>query len=305
MTGRSDAWAAVAQASEGAGRNGGALALGSDSHKERFCRMLLDTSEAWEAARIAWPALDDEAQARLTGLPIWDIAVATEGKASKYVLSYAATVGDPLLGEALRRNAFEEARHGKLLSAMVARYGIALGAVAPCAEPQDPEWAFMVTGYSECIDSFFAFGLFAAARQSGFFPIELVQVFEPVMQEECRHILFFVNWAAWHRRNLPWWPRARFAAKTLGVWLFLIWERIKTARDIGGGSNFTAIGHEPIGVDLGPAQLLQLCLSENERRFIGYDDALPRPALVPRLARLACRLLLMTQRRAAPQPSPG
>lgn len=51
-------------------------------------------------------------------------------------------------------------------------YGIELASEAPYEYPSDPEWAYLVTGYSECIDSFFAFGLFEAARRSGFFPPE-------------------------------------------------------------------------------------------------------------------------------------
>src|SRR5690349_18209555 len=80
------------------------------------------------------------------------------------------------------------------------------------------------------IDSFFAFGLFETAKSSGFFPPELVDTFEPVMREEGRHILFFVNWVAWHRRNMPLWRRPYFALKIAAVWAFPIWERIGIAK---------------------------------------------------------------------------
>jgi hypothetical protein len=169
-------------------------------------------------------------------------------------------------------------------------------------KPRDAEWAFMVTGYSECIDSFFAFGLFETAKRSGFFPPELVDTFEPVMREEGRHILFFVNWVAWHRRNMPLWRRPYFALKILAVWAFLIWERIGIARDVGGApqdNNFTVTGAKDLGVDISVADLMDTCLAENDRRLGAYDPRLLRPNVVPRLVRLARRFM----RGAKPVPA--
>ena len=267
---------------------------GSEAHKSLFCRTLLDTFNPYKPAIIDWPALDDEARARLVSLPIWDIAVQTEGRARLNVASYGAVTHDPLLREAIELNAFEEGRHKSVLANMVAAYGIELAPEPQYLTPRDPEWAFMLTGYSECIDSFFAFGLFEAARRSGFFPPALVDTFEPVMQEEARHILFFVNWAAWHRRTMRWWRRPWFELKVLGIWIVLVWERMRIARNVDHGvqdNNFTVTGAKSVGADVSAAQLVDLCLSENLRRMGAYDRRLLRPAAVPALARLASRLL--------------
>ena len=285
----------------------GPIAPGSEAHKATFCRMLLDTHNPYKPSIIDWPELDAEARNRLVGLPIWDIAVQTEGKARLRVLSYANMIADPLLRRAVELNGFEEGRHKEVLSNLVEAYGIRLASEPAYLTPRDPEWAFMVTGFSECIDSFFAFGLFALAKRSGFFPPALVDTFEPVMQEEGRHILFFVNWVTWHERNLAVWRRPFFLAKVLAVWLFLLWERLGLARSVGAAdapatapqdNNFTLTGSKAVGaIDLSVCELIDLCLKENERRLSGYDARLLRPTFVPRLMRLV--RLLMSRRSAA------
>ncbi len=291
----------------------GPIAPGTEEHKTAFCRMLLDTHNPYKPSIIDWPVLDPEARNRLVGLPIWDIAVQTEGKARLRVLSYAELIEDGLLRRAIELDGFEEGRHKEVLSNLVQAYGIALAPEPEYLRPRDPEWAFMVTGYSECIDSFFAFGLFALAKRSEFFPAELVDTFEPVMQEEGRHILFFVNWVAWHRRNLPLWRRPLFVLRVLAVWAFLVWERIGIARGIGSAgpagsgavpqdNNFTLTGSKAVGaVDVSPAALIDICLEENARRLAGYDARLLRPNFVPRLMRLARRFM----RRQTPLPAPA
>jgi len=278
------------------GREAGPVRIGSPQHLRLFARMLLDTHNPYKPAVIDWPKLAPDVLERVTSLPIWDIAVQTEGRASIRVQTFAETIGDPVLRQALEMNAGEEARHKVVLSKLVEAYGIKLAPEPEYFPPKYPVWAWLVTGYSECIDSFFAFGLFETARRSGFFPDELVETFEPVIQEEARHILFFANWVAWRRRNLPLWKRPVFRLTEWAVWAFLIWERIGIARGLDKAgemqdANFAMQGSSSVGVELSPAELIDLCLVENDRRMAGYDQRLLRPQPVPALARFARRFL--------------
>ena len=277
----------------------GTLRPGSDVHKREVSRMFRETFNPYRPSVIAWPQLDAGALERLQSLPIWDIAVQTECKARLYMAAYAGLVQDPDMKAAIALNSWEEDRHKYVLSKMVQAYGIPVPRERLYGTPRDAEWAYLVTGYSECVDSFFAFGLFEMARRSEFFPPELVQTFEPVMQDECRHILLFANWVAWHRAKLPWWRRVYFELKVVAVWIFLGWERIGIARGLDADgketcqdNNFTVNGTKAVSnTEIGIRDLMSVCLSENDRRFAGYDPRLLRPTTVPRLVRFALRFL--------------
>jgi len=265
--------------------------------------VLLETYNPYKPAVLDWPKLEPETLHRVTSLPIWDIAVQTEIKASTYIESFAATVRDPALKKALQHMAGEERRHRDVLSRLVAAYDIQLKPDAAIKAPRDPEWAFMITGYSECMDSFFAYGLFEMARRTGYFPQSLVDTFEPVVQEEGRHILFFMNWIAWHKATMPLWRRPYFALKTAAVWAFLIYERMGIAKDVdglqGADANFTMNGQKALTDEMDVARLIDICLEEDKKRMAGYDPRLKRPTTMPKLARLA-RLFIRPKKKQQP-----
>lgn len=289
----------------------GPLKPGSPAHKRAICRMFRETFNPYKPSVIAWPMLDDAARDKVISLPIWDIAVQTEGKARLRMAAYARTISDPDMREAIALNGWEENRHKEVLSRLVEAYGIPLEPEPVYREPRDTEWAYLVTGFSECIDSFFAFGLFELAKRSGFFPAELVDTFEPVIQEEGRHILLFANWLAWHRATMPRWRRPWFEMRVVAVWMFLGWERISIARSIDGGktpatktkqqdNNFTVTGSKSVSAeDISLGDFMTICLEETDRRFAGYDRRLRRPTMMPRLARLALRFFPKSKSNAA------
>lgn len=263
-----------------------AIAIGSEEHKQLFCRVFIDTHERYDPERLAWPEIDREALARLRALPFWSEALATEANTAAKVAALGRAQRDPLLREAIELQGYEEARHSKLLSVMAERYGLPVEDATPDPLPRDLEWGFVRTEYGECFDSFFAFGLFHFARESGFFPAPLVAVFEPIIQEEARHVLFFANWVAYRRKQIPL-LRQPLHWLRRSVALFLqAWRRVKTARGFETG-DFAMKGHQAIDTSISPRTFLDVCLRENDRRLGRYDPRLLRPVLVPAIARLS------------------
>jgi hypothetical protein len=268
------------------------LSVGSADHKALFCREFVDTFHAYEVRDVRWPELGPDDLARLRALPFWGEAVSSERTAGARVQAMAEAEPDPVLREAIALQGYEEHRHAALLESMLAHYAIAVPDDA-AERPRDAEWGFLRMGYGECFDSFFAFGLFRLAADSGIFPAPLVERFDGVMQEEARHILFFTNWVAFRRLHLPFTRKARFLVRRgLGISLQAL-GRVRTAlqlRDADAGDDFTMKVPEAVG-EVTLRTLAETCLRENARRLAPYDERLLRPRLVPRLVGQILRVL--------------
>ncbi len=265
---------------------------GSEQHKRLFCQTFIETHTPYEPSAIVFPHLDAASRARLTGLPIWDEAVNTERETASRVQRMAEVETDPLVREAIALQGFEESRHAALLDRLTQHYEIPVRRRSVDLNGVDPTWDFTRTEYGECFDAFFAFGLFAIARDSGFFPAPLVELFDPIMHEEARHILFFVNWMAHRRTHTAVWRRPWLDMKRgLAVSLQIL-SRVRTAFDLGGAEqdNFTMMSHGSLG-DFSLRGFLEVCARENERRLSLYDQALLRPWFAPTVARAVLGVL--------------
>ena len=276
-----------------------AVAVGSDEHKELFCRVFIETHDPYDPAGIAWPELDETTVKRLRAMPFWNEAVSTEHDVARKVQALVPHEPHPRVREAIALNGFEEGRHSALLDHMLRHYDIPRPATREEPLSDDPLWDFMRVGYGECFDSFFAFGLYKLAGQSGLFPQSLLDAMAPIVQEEARHILFFANWIAYCRAREHGAGRVRHLSRCAMAMTAQVWGRVKTAIDAarGGGddsgeeNDFMMGVKDSLDVVSSPRQLIQVCLRENDRRLAPYDPRLLRPTFVPRLARTLARVV--------------
>ena len=294
------------------------LKIGSQEHKELLCRMFIETHDPFKPSEIRWPDLDAENLARLKAMPIWNEATRTEAATAVKVQSLGDTEKDPLLAKAISLQGYEEGRHAEVLQLLTRHYGIELASSAPPEVPTNPTRAFLRTGYGECMDSFFAFGLFRMGERAQYLPKAFVAIFDTIMQEEARHILFIVNWAAYLRAQRPLLARPAFDAWRAWNVVAQAIGRLKGALEMASAgkgkpketkeSVETVVDNSKAGFTMGAAASLfgdfslrtffELCLAENERRLSQYDPRLLRPTMVPSVIRQVVKVL---PRRSSPR----
>lgn len=284
------------------------MKIGSAAHKELFCRTFLDQHRPYEPEQLEWPLLDDEALALLRGLPFWTHALQAEEDAGPMIGACAALERDSTVREALELQAFEEARHARIIKHMIDRYGLPLGEIR-VEIPSDVLEAFIDFGFEECLDSFGAFGLFKLGREHLVMPASLFDIFDRIMQEEASHIVFFLNWFAYRQANRGGLPWAFRHAKALKHYLRALRKLAGLAfsDDTPEGKDFIIGGAGAFVENLTPRAVLAASLEENTRRLAGFDRRLLVPRLAPRLAWLALGVLdrLPSRGRRAGPARPG
>lgn len=282
------------------------MQIGSQAHKELFCRTFFEGHRRYEPPELPWPELDAEQLALLRSLPFWTHALQFESDAGPMIQSVAARESDPLIREALELQAYEETRHAALVRHMIGLYDLPHEEAA-VETVTDPIAEFIDFGFEECLDSFGAFGLFKLARDARIVPDPLFEVFDNVMREEAQHIVFFINWYAHHqasRGGAARWLRGPRSLWHYGKALGKIAELVR-GDDSEEGADFIVKGAEAFVEDLTPHLVVNTCLEENERRLAHFDRRLIVPKLIPRLARVAQVMLRVVPDRTPPPPAPN
>src|SRR5262249_57443817 len=98
------------------------MKIGSEAHKELFCRTFLEGHRCYEPAELSWPVLDGEPLALLRSLPFWTFALQAEEDAGPMITACAAFERDPLIREALQLQAADAPRHPRITGPLIDLY---------------------------------------------------------------------------------------------------------------------------------------------------------------------------------------
>jgi hypothetical protein len=262
------------------------MRVGTPQHRDLLCRTFIETHLTYEPESLPWPRLEARHVDLLRAFPFWSLALGVEQKAGRMLSIFAQTIDDPAIREAVELQAYEEARHGRLLQHMLERYGIDVSVPPPSLESVTRD-DFLVFGFSECTDSFVGFGGFALARQKQIFPKQLLDIFEHVLYEEARHIVFFINWwryeeAVAGRAN----PLARMA-RALRYHVRAVLKTTQGAQGAAASVDLTGGGSQVIFEGVTPKMFLEVALAENRAMMERFESRLLRPHIVPTLATAA------------------
>lgn len=265
------------------------MKIGSQAHKELFCSSFMESHQQMEPEKLAWPKLEGSDLERLRQIPFWEEALNTELEAGNKIAAYLPMISDPLLKDAVALMGEEEAAHGRLFKYMIQHYGIEVPGHPPAKLPRNIEQAFIDFGYGECLDAFLGFGLFKIAHQSKFLPDPMFNIFDRLLQDETRHIVFFVNWVAYLLSSKG--QGATLLRSVNSLWYY--GRAVQRLMGVVGrsaensGNSFSATEASVFLEGFSINKLISTCLEENAQRMSVFDDRLLKPQFLPTLAQVA------------------
>jgi hypothetical protein len=280
--------------------------IGSLEHRDLFCRTFIETHRPFEPENLPWPLLEARYVELLRAFPFWSFARSMEQEADRMIATFAKTIGDPVIREAIELQGYEEGRHGRLLNHMLERYEISVPEVPLTNLPVTRD-DFVVFGFSECLDSVVGFGGFALAREKELFPKGLLDMFEHILFEEARHIVFFINWWRYEEELAG---HTNPLARTLAGLQYHIRAGMHQAQGAQGAAvvpapiDLTGGGSQAILAGVTPQMFLEVALAEERAMMSRIDSRLLRPQLVPFLATAALLGLRLLPPRAETQRRP-
>jgi hypothetical protein len=280
--------------------------VGSDAHKALFCQQFLETYQHYDPETLPWPDLDEAQLKRLRSVPFWQEVYHTERRAGAIVAAFTPTVADTVVREAVALQGEEEARHARLIRVMIDRYGLDATEQPLEQLPANIETAFIDFGFGECMDSFLGFGAFKTARNSEFLPESMFEIFDVLMYEETRHIVFFINYMAWRevqrgRGAAP--LRALTSAWYYGRALRRLLGMVRRGQDVNEGRDFAITEASMFLEGFSFRQFVEDCYRENARRMSAFDPNLLQPRLLPAIADKAVAGLRLWERRRKLMPA--
>jgi hypothetical protein len=130
----------------------------------------------------------------------------------------------------------------------------------------------------------------------------MFNIFDLLLQEEARHIVFFVNWVAYLQVQRGRGARPLRAATSLWYYGRAVQGMLalvnRSSEGEEAGNDFAATEASVFLGDFSIERLIAECLSENDRRMSSFEPELLRPQLLPSIAKVALSTVRLFSRRS-------
>ncbi len=262
----------------------GKFQLGSYHHKKLSCELISEHHRVYELSQLDWPELDDEVGKKLAAIP-WRSLAQERLAAARIIDAYGGSLKANLARNALGVIALETHRQGQFLQHLATHYQ--LPEVGNRPQPKYLIGAdYKRVTHCLNVTFFLGAGLYELVSRTGYLPIDLLTLLNTQLDEQARHLCFFVNWLVIQTQE-----QQKPEYEPFGV--FALWYQrqqilglLKTLNRNEYDDNLPknpSLGDVFMGQWRFP-DFIQACNQGYTQRFATFDSKLKHPAVLPQIA---------------------